>query len=582
MDAGDEIRDAGPTEDADAAYDLKPIAAPRLAGTALRAFTGLLESRAGGSLLSRSLLKRAGVADLRRAAVDAPHPLRPPLPGPVHPEPAPPVPAAALAALPTQQPAPQAGFAFETAADFTTAYHEQGTDPLAVAERLLAACQRSEAHEPPLRILISQDPADLLEQARASSERWAAGRPLGPLDGVPLAVKDELDQLGYPTTVGTAFLGRQNAAEDAWAVARLRAAGALLLGKANMHEIGLGVTGVNPHHGAARNPYDPSRVTGGSSSGPAAACASGLCPIALGADGGGSIRNPAALCGLIGLKPTFGRVSERGAAPLCWSVAHVGPLAVSARDATLAYGVIAGTDPGDPNSLGQPPPALDGFGRANLNGVRLGIYAPWFEDAEPAVVAACRQTLAVLERAGAEVVAVTVPELALLRVVHMVTIVSEMAAAHAQHVAADRGRYGHDTRINLQLAARLSAVDYIQAQRLRVHLSGHFYRLLESVDAIVTPTTACTAPAVPADALATGESNLAGLERIMRFAPAANLTGLPAISFPAGYDQAGLPVGLQALGRPWEEDTLLGLAAVAERSLARRRPRVHQRLLARD
>jgi Asp-tRNA(Asn)/Glu-tRNA(Gln) amidotransferase A subunit family amidase len=175
---------------------------------------------------------------------------------------------------------------------------------------------------------------------------------------------------------------------------------------------------------------------------------------------------------------------------------------------------------------------------------------------------------------------VQVPELSLVRVVHMVIIVGEMSAAHMAHIAAGRKRYGHDTRLNLSLAGRLTAGDYVHAQRLRVRLARHFYELLEKVDCIVTPTTACAAPVIPPKAVKTGESNLGLLEQIMRYAPAANLTGCPAISFPAGYTEAGLPVGFQAMGRLWQEHTLLRLAAVAEGFVPRRAPKVHFGLLA--
>ncbi len=561
----------------DSRYDLEPIVAPRAAGTLLRMLTSLVESRVTGGMLSGKLLKEAGVLGLRRAVATEPHPNRPPMPYHPQEEPAPAVEGRVLEKLP-RLPAAE-GFDFETVGDFISAYEEGGTTPEQVAERVLAATRRSEEMDPPMRVFIAQDEADVMSQAGESARRWAEGRPLGPLDGVPVAVKDELDQLGYPTTVGTRFLGRDNARQDAWPVARLRKAGAVLVGKANMHEIGLGVTGVNPHHGPARNPYDPRCATGGSSSGPAAAVAAGLCPLSVGADGGGSIRLPAALCGCVGLKPTFGRVSEHGAAPLCWSVAHVGPIGATARDAAVGYGLMSGTDPADPNSLGQPAPHLDGFGDTDLSGIKLGVYPPWFEDAEDAVVAACKQLLERFADAGAEVVEVEVPELALLRVVHMVTIVSEMAAAHLQHWAAHRKEYAHDTRLNLNLASRLTAADYVHAQRLRVRLCRYFYEVLELVDAIVTPTAGRTAPEIPGKALKTGESNLTVLEQIMRFAPAANLTGLPAVSMPAGYSAEGLPIGFQAVGRLWEEHKLLRLAAVAETVVARREPKVSFRLL---
>ena len=299
----------------------------------------------------------------------------------------------------------------------------------------------------------------------------------------------------------------------------------------------------------------------------------------MGADGGGSIRIPAALCGQVGLKATYGRVSERGAAPLCWSVAHVGPIAVNARDAALGYAIMAGPDGEDPNSLGQPAPHLEGFEDDDLSGLRVGIYRPWFEHADPEIVAACERGLDRFKEAGARIVDVEIPELGLLRTVHLVTIISEMATAHARYYEQHRAEYGLDTRLNLALARRLNAYDYIHAQRHRVRLSQHFTRALTNADVLVTPATGTTAPLLPPDALLTGESNLNLVDRLMRFAPAANLTGLPAISFPVAYDDKGLPIGMQLMGRPWAEHTLLRMARVMEPAVERRAPRVHHQLL---
>ena len=201
---------------------------------------------------------------------------------------------------------PAPGFHFSSAWDYAAAYRSGAISPEEVAQKLLAAILSSNAANPPLRAMINVKPEEVLRMARESGERYENESPLGPLDGVPVAVKDEIDMLPYPTTVGTSFLGKSPAAEDATVVRRMRLAGALLIGKANMHEIGIGVTGMNPHHGTARNPYNPAHYTGGSSSGPAAAVASGLCPIAIGADGGGSIRIPSSFCGVVGLKSTFG------------------------------------------------------------------------------------------------------------------------------------------------------------------------------------------------------------------------------------------------------------------------------------
>lgn len=554
-------------------YDSKPVRAPRTAGGLLKTLARIVESPAGAALLGKTLLESAGIPAFRATlADDPPWPLASPrrvdAPTPAG------APLADLEPLgPPEHAGAAAGVPWATAADYSAAYREGRADPEGVGRAVLEACAASERASPPLRAIIAQDADDLMAQARASALRWKAGCPLGPLDGVPVAIKDELDLIPYPTTVGTAFLHDVPAA-DATVVSRLRAAGALLIGKANMHEIGIGVTGVNPHHGAARNPYDPARATGGSSSGPAAAVAAGLCPIAIGADGGGSIRLPSALCGIAGLKPTFGRVSESGAAPLCWTLAHVGPLGATVRDVALAYGVIAGPDPKDLNSMPQPRPSLEGFGQSDLRGVRVGVYRPWFEDADPAVVASCRSSLEILAAAGARICEIEIPELVLLRAVHLVTIVSEMATAHDRYQAEHRRHYGADTRVSLALARMLTARDYVHAQRIRTRLLRHFDNALAEVDVIATPTSACTAPLIPADALATGESNLEVTAQIMRFAQPGNLTGLPALTVPAGYDDGGMPVGFQIMGRAWEEALLLRLGRVIEASVEHRAPRV--------
>lgn len=560
-------------------YDIKRVRAPRATGRLLRALAAVAESGPGGALLAGKLLAQVGVTAMRRVpAPEAPWPG-----GCGLPEGSPrattgarcdPAPAEKLVTL-----LPEGSFVPETAADFVRAYTEGRTDPEAVAGRVIEATAASDRAAPPLRAMRAQSAEDVLAQARTSAARWRAGRPLSALDGVPVAVKDELDQTPYSTTVGTRFLGNAPADKDATVVRRLREAGALLIGKACMHEIGIGVTGVNPHHGAARNPHDPARMTGGSSSGPAAAVAAGLCPVAIGADGGGSIRIPAGLCGVVGLKPTFGRVSEHGAAPLCWSVAHVGPIGATVRDVALAYALTAGPDARDPGSLRQPTPELAELDRTGLEGLRIGVYPAWFDDADPEVAATCRTALALLEGAGARVVEVEIPELGVLRTAHMVTIVSEMAASHAKYRQDHRTDYGADTRMNLALAERLLATDYIHAQRLRTRLCGHFDRVLEAVDLIATPTTACTAPIIPPESLSDGESDLDRTTRIMLYATAGNLTGLPGVTVPAGYDPAGMPVGFQLMGRPWSESLLLRAAGVVERGVVRRRPHVSFTLL---
>ncbi len=561
-------------------YNRKPIKAPIVSGTPLRALAWLLERPLLGAPVRAKLMRDAGVTDLREIAVDQANSLMPEL---RHFKPTgrgDALPAVELAAVAAQLPARSpGGWRPRTITDYADAYRSGATTPTEVAERLIAAVAESNAGSQPLRAIIAIDESDVRRQAAESAARFADGKPLSVLDGVPVAVKDEVDMVPYPTTVGTSFLGTSPARRDATTVARLRAAGALLFGKANMHELGIGVTGHNPHHGTCRNPYDPTRHTGGSSSGPAAAVAAGLCPLALGADGGGSIRTPAALCGDVGLKATFGRVSEHGAAPLCWSVAHIGPIAATARDAAIGYAIMAGPDEHDAGTQDQPAPDLMGLGDVDLSGVTIGIHRPWFQDARPDVVAKCDDVVEALRAAGATVRDIELDYIDEIRLAHLVTIASEMVAGQLFNDREHRHDYGLDVRINFALARAFAALDYAHAQRVRRAGFEAFMAALDSVDVIVTPSTGCTAPAIPEHAMPGGESNLELLSEIMRFAPQGNLLGLPAISFPAGYDANGLPVGFQAMGRPWSEALLLRLAYVAEGTVARREPAVSYTVL---
>lgn len=560
------------------AYTKTDVKLPRLAGATLRAFAAALDVPGLGDALRASMMGSLGIAALRRRATDAPMwtaaRLLPAAPARAESAPVDLDVVAGLAAAPSS---PRATRPL-TVADYARAYREGKTSPVDVAEAVLTATVASNALSPPLRAIIAQDADDVRAQARAAAERLRTGRALSVLDGVPVVIKDEVDVRGYPTTGGTRFLGRDKAKDDAFAVKKLREAGALLIGKANMHELGIGVTGLNPHHGSARNPRDLARVTGGSSSGTGAAVAAGLAPLGLGADGGGSIRTPAALCGIVGLKPTYGRVSEQGAVPLCWSVAHIGPLGATTRDVAVGYALMAGVDPAEPHTHSQPPvvvPALDG----DVKGLRLGVFKPWFEDADADVVKACWEGVKHLEARGAVLVDVTVPDLDLLRVVHLITIAVEMAASQAGSWDEHKKDYALDTKINLSLARSLEATDYVHAQRHRTTICDHFDRALATVDAICTPTVGSTAPEIYEDALLTGESDLPKLLKIMRFAPAANVTGLPAISMPSGTGHAGLPVGLMAMGRAFDEATLLRLSAALELDVEPVTPGQHWRLL---
>ena len=544
-------------------YDIRSGTFPRLGTGALRLVARISETPVIGPLLVEKLKRDGGLTSIRDAAPNEVPTLFPHLDADDRP--------VAPLVHAGEPPAPR-GFRFPGLDDYHAAFRDGRASPVDIAERFLAQHAASDRGPHPLRAMIAVNRNDLMAQATASAERWRSGKPLGLFDGVPVAIKDEMDVAGYPTTVGTKFIGREPAREDCGAAGRLRAAGALLVGKANMHEIGINVTGLNPHWGTTRNPYNDHYHTGASSSGPATAVASGLVPVAIGADGGGSIRIPAALCGLVGIKATFGRVSEFGAYPLCWSLAYIGPIATSALDCARAYHVVAGADPRDPHSLGHPPVGLDEGVPGSLAGVRLGVFWPWFRDATPDVVERCEALLHALVDRGATLVEVDIPELEAQRVAHVVTITSEMASQMMRFLPGHRAEFGLDVRVNLAVARSWRAQEYVAAQRIRTRARAIWAGAFRDIDAIVTPTTGQVAPRIDERALPDGESDLTTTMRIMRFAFASNLTGHPAITIPAGYDRDALPVGLQAIGRPWGERLLFRLAAAAERIVERRGP----------
>jgi Asp-tRNA(Asn)/Glu-tRNA(Gln) amidotransferase A subunit family amidase len=553
-----------------AGYDLKSVKLPRLTGAQLSIAANAVDNSVLKAVLMPSMMKTGGIDAFRLLT-----PEEPPTVFPVFfsDKPARPLEKPDLNALDKIEGKRNDALPYKSARDYARAYHEGKISPEEVAKRALDAIKQADSGTLKLRPFIAVNEGNVMSQARASAQRWKDKKPLSVLDGVPVAVKDEVDMVPYPTTVGTSFLGRAPARQDATVVARLRMAGALLLGKANMHEIGINPDGLNVHHGSTRNPFNPKHDTGGSSSGPATAVAAGICPIAVGADGGGSIRIPAALCGIVGLKPSFGRLSELGAAPLGWSVAHLGPLTASVEDAAIAYAGMAGPDVKEPNSLHQPAPTVEGWNEAGLKGVTLGVYMPWFRHASPEVVKACDALLQKLGGAGAVVKEIVVPGLDAMRVAHVICILGEMATSMSNHPG-NRRDFGAEVRVSLGLGREFSAIDYVRAQRMRTRAMNTFIDIYKEVDAIITPATGIAAPEV---SLADGDggwSDLSSTTEVMRYAFPGNLAGLPAISFPAGYDSLGLPIGMQAMGRWWEENLLFRIAFNAEQLVERRKPAV--------
>ncbi len=397
-----------------------------------------------------------------------------------------------------------------------------------------------------LNSFIRPMPEEALLTARRIDAAVRAGRSPAPIAGVPIAVKDIIDIAGVPTTSGAHRRFHTTPAEDAPVVARLRTAGAVIVGKTGLHEFAYGVTNINPHMGPVRNPWDRSRIPGGSSGGSAAAVAAGFCAAALGSDTGGSIRIPASLCGVTGLKPTRGVVPTAGVVPLAWSLDHLGPLARTAADAALLLSVLAGT------------PQMTSELTRGMAGLRVGIPKEFFWDGVDAEVsAACQQAVRTLAGLGAAVTDVSIPHAADAGAASALVLTAEASAYHERRLREHGEAYGPDVRIRLDRGLFLSAADYLIGLRARRFLTREFLEAIAGVDLILTPATAVPAAPIEEDQEKAPAASLAMSAEYTRCTNPFNLTGLPALSVPCGFTSGGLPIGLQIVGKPFADATVL-------------------------
>jgi aspartyl-tRNA(Asn)/glutamyl-tRNA(Gln) amidotransferase subunit A len=406
-------------------------------------------------------------------------------------------------------------------------------------------------------------------QARASTERWRAGQPLGPFDGVPTAIKEELCVRGFPWTRGSDIGDPSPRDADATAAERLRARGAVILGITPMTEFGLTPIGINPKRAMPRNPHHPGCIAGGSSTGSGVAVATGLVPFAIGADGGGSIRTPAALNGIFGLKPTWGRVSRSGGSS--GSVAHVGPLASSALDLARVVDAVSGPDPKDPQTRDAPPPGdLERAIGRGVRGLVIGVLEREFADASADVAKAGQIAIDALVKEGARVVSVTTPLARYAPAIGYVTIAVESRAILSREWREHAADLTPDLQLTFSSLDALTAPELLDAQRLRAGLRRDVARWFETVDLLALPTTVATAARVSDGEMQSGILDTKLLDGLCRFAFLANLTGLPAGSAPVGTCRDGLPIGFQLVGDVWDEATVLAAMAHLERIEAAR------------
>ncbi|KAJ4830995.1 hypothetical protein Tsubulata_036321 [Turnera subulata] len=475
--------------------------------------------------------------------------------------------------------------------DYAHAYRSKFVTPSMVAEHVISVIKELGKKQPPMPLLISFDEEDLRKQAAASTKRFEQGNPISILDGIFMAIKDDIDCYPHPTKDGTAWLHEVHPLEkEAAAVSRLRSCGVIFVGKANLHELGFGITGSNTTYGTPRNPHAEDRYTGGSSSAPAAIVTHGICSAALGTDGGGSIRIPSSLCGVVGLKTTHGRLDMEGVLSEHVAVAVVGPIASSVEDVMLVYAAIVGSSAADRISLNPSPPCLPNLASYEstdaLGSIRLGKYTEWFNDVFSTDVSdKCGDILDLLSKThGCKSVEIVIPELQELKAAHLVSM-AEAVCSLIPHFEEAGNQVSYQTRHSVAFFQGFTASDFVASACLRRRCMHHFMEIFKKVDVIVTPTTGMTAPIIPASALMYGEINIQATAfgvfphrymtnewphhtmvsaYLMRFVVAANFLGFPAITVPVGYDKQGLPVGLQIMGRPWAEATILRVAAAVE------------------
>jgi len=443
------------------------------------------------------------------------------------------------------------------------ALRDREFSPLELTDAYL---RRIEQLNPTINAYVTVTAERAREDAHRATEEFTAGKIRGPLHGIPIAHKDLYETAGIRTTGGAKIHANHVPQTDCTVARKLREAGTILLGKLNTHEYAYGVTTNNPHYGATRNPWDLGRVPAGSSGGSGAAIAAGLATATTGSDTGGSIRMPASVCGVVGLKPTYGRVSKAGVLPLSYRYDHTGPLTRTVEDAALMLNVIAGYDPADPASVRVPVDDVTAFLGAGVRGLRIGVPRGYFFDhLENDIAAAMDLAIEVLVQLGADVRDVDVPGVADGLGGTFGFVLAEAQNIHTGSLRDRPEDFGSDVREMLS-SYWPTTTELMAGQRAVDALTAAMRTTLETVDVLVTPTTPITAPLIGQESLRYGRMEESVLGAMIRCTAPFNATHLPALSLPCGFNRDGLPIGLQIAGRPFDEATVLRVGHAYEQA----------------
>jgi aspartyl-tRNA(Asn)/glutamyl-tRNA(Gln) amidotransferase subunit A len=461
--------------------------------------------------------------------------------------------------MPSSASHPSPNLPFENLVSASQAVQKKEVSAVELTEACLARIERL---NPTVNAFITVTAESAIEEAKTAEAEIARGEWKGPLHGIPLAVKDLAETAGVRTTAASAVLEHYTPSEDAEVVRRLRKAGAILLGKLNLHEFAYGGSGLIGHYGPARNPWNPAHITGGSSSGSAAAVAAGLCYGAIGTDTAGSIRLPASYCGIAGLKPTYGLVSTRGIIPLSWSLDHVGPMARTVADLALMLPAIAHYDPHDFYCQRFPPVYYPSAIQERSSGLRLAMPAEFWKDVDPEVAATAHTAVKELEKmtGGGN----GIKEISLSTDVDRTVVRCEPYVYHQRHLPAHEKQYHPETLRRIRSGADVTAAQYVDAYRDMLRHRRQTLEVFEQVDLIVTPTSP-TLPATFAE-LEAAPDELRRRELVMlRNTRPFNVFGLPTVSVPCGFSKSGVPIGLQITGAPGAEGPVLAVAHAYEK-----------------
>ena len=450
------------------------------------------------------------------------------------------------------------------AGDLSKLVQSKEISPVEIIEAHLT---RIDATEPVLNSFITLLADQARKSARQAEKDIQAGRYKGPLHGIPVALKDLYNTGGVRTTSGSRIFDTFIPTEDCTVAAKFHQAGAILLGKLNMHQFAYGPTGENPDYGHMHNPWNPDMVTGGSSGGSGSAASAGQCTITTGSDTGGSIRIPAALCGIVGLKPTYGLVSRYGLSSLSWSLDHPGPMTRTVEDTAITMNVIAGHDPKDVASAKVDIPDYTSALTGDVKGLRIGIVKEYFEaPLDPQVRKAVMDAISLLESMGAEIKEVSYPMFNQSQAISSTVLMAEATAYHRDLLEKDGHQLYEPVRQRLEAGLFISAAEYLRAQQARSIFDQEGRRLLDEVDLLAGPTEPVTAPEILASKVMAGEQEVGVVGALTQYTRPYNINGFPAISVPCGFSDDGMPIGLQLAGRPFDELTVLRAAHAYEQA----------------